>query len=161
MNTGAVRVDRVCLHPSMKWLMCSAPVKWVSSQLALKISPTPKWVTRSPMKHRARLPCLKPSVPMVFCSFPTDMGDYEELRESLGKLKLNDLAALTRTEPSLAWVSAAAWAYCTWKSFRSVWAVNLIWTSSPPRRAWCTTSIKPIRRWRSCITLSTCQTRVD
>jgi len=33
----------------------------------------------------------KPSVPVVFCSmFPTDSSEFEKLRESLGKLKLND-----------------------------------------------------------------------
>ncbi len=37
------------------------------------------------------LPGFKPSVPVVFCSlFPTDSSDFEKLRESLGKLKLND-----------------------------------------------------------------------
>lgn len=33
----------------------------------------------------------KPSVPMVFCSlFPVDTSEYEKLRDSLGKLSLND-----------------------------------------------------------------------
>jgi GTP-binding protein LepA len=33
----------------------------------------------------------QPSVPVVFCGlFPTDAADYEELRDSLGKLALND-----------------------------------------------------------------------
>ncbi len=37
------------------------------------------------------LPGFKPSVPMVFCSlFPIDSSEYEKLRDSLGKLALND-----------------------------------------------------------------------
>ena len=33
----------------------------------------------------------KPSIPVVFCgAFPVDSGDFEELRESLAKLRLND-----------------------------------------------------------------------
>ncbi len=37
------------------------------------------------------LPGFKPSVPVVWCGlFPVDAADYEHLRESLGKLRLND-----------------------------------------------------------------------
>ncbi len=37
------------------------------------------------------LPGFKPSVPVVFCSlFPLDSTDYERLRDSLAKLRLND-----------------------------------------------------------------------
>ncbi len=39
------------------------------------------------------LPGFKPSLSVVFCSlFPVDMSDYENLKESLGKLQLNDAA---------------------------------------------------------------------
>ena len=37
------------------------------------------------------LPGFKPSVPVVFCGlFPTDAAEFEQLRESLAKLRLND-----------------------------------------------------------------------
>ncbi len=37
------------------------------------------------------LPGFKPSIPVVFCSlFPADAADYEDLRESLARLQLND-----------------------------------------------------------------------
>lgn len=45
----------------------------------------------------------KPSVPMVFCSlFPADAGDYTKLRDSLGKLALNDSSLHYEPETSQA-----------------------------------------------------------
>ena len=49
------------------------------------------------------LPGFKPSIPMVFCSlFPVDASDFEKLRESLGKLALNDSSLHYETENSQA-----------------------------------------------------------
>lgn len=50
-----------------------------------------------------KLAGFKPSIPMVFCSlFPADSGDYEKLRDSLGKLALNDASLHYEPETSQA-----------------------------------------------------------
>ena len=49
------------------------------------------------------LPGFKPSVPVVFCGlFPVDAGDFEDLRESLAKLRLNDSSFHFEPESSAA-----------------------------------------------------------
>lgn len=49
------------------------------------------------------LPGFKPSIPMVFCSmFPADAGQFEHLRDSLGKLALNDASLHYEPESSQA-----------------------------------------------------------
>ncbi len=49
------------------------------------------------------LPGFKPSVPVVFCGlFPIDAADYERLRESLSKLRLNDSSFHFEAETSAA-----------------------------------------------------------
>jgi len=49
------------------------------------------------------LPGFKPSVPVVFCGlFPADAVDFEHLRESLGKLRLNDASFMFEPESSAA-----------------------------------------------------------
>lgn len=56
-----------------------------------------------------RKPCeialkgFKPSVPMVFCSFyPADASEFEKLRDSLGRIRLNDASLHYETESSQA-----------------------------------------------------------
>ncbi len=49
------------------------------------------------------LPGFKPSVPVVFCGlFPVDAADYERLRDSLAKLRLNDASFQYEPETSAA-----------------------------------------------------------
>lgn len=49
------------------------------------------------------LPGFQPSVPVVWCGlFPVDSADFEDLRESLGKLRLNDASFHFEAESSAA-----------------------------------------------------------
>tara|TARA_A100000171_G_scaffold52012_1_gene68552 strand:+ start:605 stop:2410 length:1806 start_codon:yes stop_codon:yes gene_type:complete len=49
------------------------------------------------------LPGFKPSIPVVFCGlFPADAADFEELRESLSRLQLNDASFSFEPETSAA-----------------------------------------------------------
>jgi len=49
------------------------------------------------------LPGFKPSIPVVFCGlFPVDAADFEQLRESLAKLRLNDASFAFEPETSAA-----------------------------------------------------------
>jgi GTP-binding protein LepA len=51
----------------------------------------------------APLPGFKPSVPVVFCGlYPSDAANFEDLRESLQKLRLNDASFHFETESSAA-----------------------------------------------------------
>jgi GTP-binding protein LepA len=51
----------------------------------------------------AALPGFKPSIPVVWCGlFPVDADDFEKLRDSLGKLRLNDASFHYEAESSAA-----------------------------------------------------------
>jgi GTP-binding protein LepA len=60
-------------------------------------------ITEAKRACKESLPGFKPSVPVVFCGFyPTDAADYERLRESLDKLRLNDSSFHFEPETSTA-----------------------------------------------------------
>ncbi|MGE0743688.1 MAG: translation elongation factor 4 [Rhodospirillales bacterium] len=60
-------------------------------------------VTEDKKPAAAALPGFKPSVPVVFCGlFPIDANDYETLRDSLAKLRLNDSSFHYEPESSAA-----------------------------------------------------------
>ncbi len=60
-------------------------------------------ITEDRRPAAAPLPGFKPVQPVVFCGlFPTDAADYEHLRESLAKLRLNDASFEYEPETSAA-----------------------------------------------------------
>jgi GTP-binding protein LepA len=60
-------------------------------------------ITEERRPAEAPLPGFKPLQPVVFCGlFPTDSAQYEHLRESLGKLRLNDASFEYEPETSAA-----------------------------------------------------------
>jgi GTP-binding protein LepA len=60
-------------------------------------------ITEERRPTAAALPGFKPSVPVVFCGlFPVDAADFGQLRESLGKLRLNDASFHFEPETSAA-----------------------------------------------------------
>jgi GTP-binding protein LepA len=60
-------------------------------------------ITEEKRRTAQALPGFKPSVPVVFCGlFPVEASDYEKLRESLAKLRLNDASFEYQPETSAA-----------------------------------------------------------
>src|SRR5207244_7284877 len=60
-------------------------------------------ITEDRRPAAAPLPGFKPVQPVVFCSlFPTDAADYERLRDSLAKSRLNDASFEYEPETSVA-----------------------------------------------------------
>lgn len=60
-------------------------------------------VTEDKRPATSALSGFKPSVPVVFCGlFPADAAEFDQLRESLGKLRLNDASFQFETESSAA-----------------------------------------------------------
>lgn len=108
MSTGAAReIDRVGMftpkHVMLNELgpgemgFITASIKDISET---KVGDT---ITDEKKPCAEALKGFKPSIPMVFCSlFPVDAGDYEKLRDSLGKLALNDSSLHYEAETSQA-----------------------------------------------------------
>ncbi|MBI4031862.1 MAG: elongation factor 4 [Proteobacteria bacterium] len=108
MGTGAAReVERVGMFTPKKVMLdelgpgemgfITAAIKDIADT---KVGDT---ITDDRAPSAEALPGFKPSIPMVFCSlFPVDSSEFEKLRESIGKLKLNDAALHYEPESSQA-----------------------------------------------------------
>ncbi len=108
MGTSATRdIDRVGMFtPKKVMLQELGPGEMGFITAAIKdISETKVGDTITEERNPApqALPGFKPSIPRVFCSlFPVDSSEFEKLRESSGKLKLNDAALHYEPESSQA-----------------------------------------------------------
>jgi GTP-binding protein LepA len=108
MGSGAVHlVDRVGVFtPKMTDMKALGPgeigflTASIKSVADCRVGDT---ITEERRPAETALPGFKPSVPVVFCGlFPTDAAAYEDLRESLAKLALNDSSFQYEPETSAA-----------------------------------------------------------
>jgi GTP-binding protein LepA len=78
------------------------------------------------------LPGFKRIQPQVYAGlFPVSSDDFEDFREALQKLTLNDSSLQYTRKAPTPWASAsvaASSACCTWRSSRSAWSANTTWT---------------------------------
>ena len=108
MGTGATRdIDRVGMFTPKKVMLDElgpGEMGFITAQIK-DISDTKVGDTITDERNLApqALAGFKPSVPMVFCSlFPADASEFEKLRESIAKLKLNDASLHYEMESSQA-----------------------------------------------------------
>ncbi|HEX9768345.1 MAG TPA: translation elongation factor 4 [Kiloniellales bacterium] len=108
MATGAIhQVDRVGVFtPKMTDVPLLGPGEMgfltasIKSVADCKVGDT---LTEEKRRTAKPLPGFKPSVPVVFCGlFPADAADFEDLRDSLSKLALNDASFVYEPETSAA-----------------------------------------------------------
>ena len=108
MNTGAVYpVDRVgVFRPPMQQVEALGPgeIGFLTASIKqvrdTKVGDT---ITHEKKGTTEPLPCFQPSVPVVFCGlFPVDAADFEDLREAIEKLQLNDASFSAEMETSAA-----------------------------------------------------------
>lgn len=100
-------VDRVgCMRPKIEILSAIGPgeVGFITAQIKevaqTRVGDT---ITDAKRPAAAALPGFKEVQPVVFCGlFPTDAADFEKLRESISKLRLNDASFSFETESSAA-----------------------------------------------------------
>ena len=105
----------------------------------------------------------KEVTPVVFSGlFPVVSSDYEDLREALEKLRLNDAAFSFEPETSAALgfgFRVGSSVCCTWKSSRSVSNVSSVCLRSPPHQRWSTRSSERMARFSTLKTRRICPTR--
>ncbi len=100
-------VDRVgCMRPKIEQLpeLASGEIGFITAQIK-EVSQTAVGDTITTVKNPApeALPGFKEVQSVVFCGlFPVDAADFEKLRESIGKLRLNDASFTFEMETSAA-----------------------------------------------------------
>ncbi len=108
MATGATReIDRVGVFtpkPTMTGRLQAGEIGFITAGIKditeTKVGDT---ITDERRPASTPLPGFKPSVPVVFCGlYPVDTADFERLRDSLGKLALNDASFHFEAETSAA-----------------------------------------------------------
>jgi GTP-binding protein LepA len=100
-------VDRVgCMRPKMEILseIAAGEIGFITAQIKevaqTRVGDT---ITDAKRPAAAALPGFKEVQPVVFCGlFPVDANDFEKLRESISKLRLNDASFSFETESSAA-----------------------------------------------------------
>ncbi|MCM8731337.1 translation elongation factor 4 [Hephaestia sp. GCM10023244] len=108
MQTGTTHlVDRVgCMRPKIEQLseLGAGEIGFITAQIK-EVAQTAVGDTITDAKKPAAeaLPGFKQVQPVVFCGlFPVDAADFEKLRESIGKLRLNDASFSFEMETSAA-----------------------------------------------------------
>ena len=100
-------VDRVgCMRPKLEILpeIAAGEVGIITAQIKEVAQPrVGDTITDAKRPAAEPLPGFKEVQPVVFCGlFPTDAADFEKLRESISKLRLNDASFSFETESSAA-----------------------------------------------------------
>ncbi len=108
MATGTTHlIDRVgCMRPKIENLpeLAAGEIGFITAQIK-EVAQTRVGDTITDAKRPAAvaLPGFKEVQPVVFCGlFPVDANDFEKLRESISKLRLNDASFSFETESSAA-----------------------------------------------------------
>jgi GTP-binding protein LepA len=108
MATGTTHlIDRVgCMRPKIENLpeLAAGEIGFITAQIKevaqTRVGDT---ITDAKRPAEAPLPGFKEVQPVVFCGlFPTDANDFEKLRESISKLRLNDASFSFEMETSAA-----------------------------------------------------------
>ena len=108
MNTGAIYpVDRVgVFRPAMQPVDSLGPgeIGFLTASIKqVRDTRVGDTITTEKKGADKALPGFKPSVPVVFCGlFPVDAADFEDLRDAIEKLQLNDASFSAEMETSAA-----------------------------------------------------------